>query len=571
MNSVYYLEIMDFFCSSVIMHHNRAKIHLKGDNMNKKTLFLYLSAFCFGILLLFVISITHKGTFYQTTLSAPVLPLTEWEVISFPEEKTIQLTQTLPENLIGIEWLGFFSIHQNIFVYLEDQLIYSYEAKPEDMPFGQTPGNIWNFIPILEEYSSCSIQIRLTSPYQESYRAVPDFYLGNKMDVLTALTADNLPTFIVAILTMFVGLFHMGYWIYMKRYHTNDTLFFLGLSSFSIAGWSLVELPITTLVLHNNIALAYAPYIFIIAMLFPFVCFIRNYYHNRRHKIWSVLAAVCLLEMFLCLFLQTANLLDFRHMLSAMLFLIVLFFLFICILTIRENHLYGLNAGMKLTVFCLILDSCGLLIDIARYYIYNGKSTFFYGNFLFLITIIILGLEIIHYSREKIQKSKKLIRLERLAYHDKLTDLYNRTAFIDYLSLVDIAKSGNFIFSIELHLNLTGFHQYNYSDYDKEILIASQILQDAFAGIGTCYRLGYMEFSSILQESTSAACEQAVQIIKAQCDAYNHTHSNSPILFFFGYAEFDSILDHDIDDVRSRADFLLCQDKVAYLQKVIHE
>lgn len=518
-----------------------------------------------------MISVAHKGTFYQTTRSASVLPFTEWNIAHFPEEKAIQLTQTLPNNLIGIEWLGFFSIHQNVFVYIEDHLIYSYEAKPEQLLFGQSPGNIWNFIPISEEYSSCTMRIRLTSPYQESYHAIPDFYLGNKMDVLIALAADNIPTFLVAALTMFVGLFHMGYWLYMKRYYTNDSLFFLGLSSFSIAGWSLVELPITTLVFHNNIAIAYAPYIFIIAMLFPFICFIRNYYHNRKHKIWSALIAISLLEMFLCLFLQTINLLDFRHMLSTMLFLFVLFFFFICILTIRENHLYGLNSGMKLTVFCLILDACGLLIDIARYYIYNGKSTFFYGNFLFLITIIILGLEIIHYSREKIEKSKHLARLERLAYHDKLTDLYNRTAFIDYLSLVDTAKSGSFIVALELHLNFTGFHQYNYSDYDREILIAAQILQDAFAGIGKCYRLGYMEFSVILEETTPIACEQAIQMIKAQCEAYNHTHSDSPIQFFFGYAEFDSILDHDIDDVRSRADFLLCQDKVAYIQKMIHE
>ncbi len=136
--------------------------------MNKKTLFLYLSAFCFGILLLILISITNKGTFYQTTFPASVLPLTKWNITNLPEEKAIQLTCTLPEELIGIEWLGFFSIHQNIFVSIEDHLIYSYQAEPKMMLFGQTPGNIWNFIPILEEYASQTIQVRLTSPYQES-------------------------------------------------------------------------------------------------------------------------------------------------------------------------------------------------------------------------------------------------------------------------------------------------------------------------------------------------------------------------------------------------------------------
>ena len=181
------------------------------------------------------------------------------------------------------------------------------------------------------------------------------------------------------------------------------------------------------------------------------------------------------------------------------------------------------------------------------------------------------GLEIIHHSREKIERSKHLSRLERLAYHDKLTDLYNRTAFIDYLSLVDTAKNGSFIVAVELHLNLTGFHQYNYSDYDREILTAALILQDAFAGIGKCYRLGYMDFSVILEESTSASCEQAIQLMKAQCEAYNHTHAHSPIQFFYGYAEFNPVVDHDIDDVRSRADFLLCQNKVAYIQKTSHE
>lgn len=539
--------------------------------MNKKTLFFFLFAFCFGILLLIYISITYKGTFYQTNPPITVLSFDEWNLTSFPEKKEIQLTQTVPEILNGIEWLGFFSIHQNIFIYMEDKLIYSYEADPESMLFGHSPGNIWNFVPILEEYASQTIRIRLTSPYEESYYAIPDFYLGNKMDVLIALASDNVLTFIVASLTMFVGLFHMGYWLYMKRYYTNDSLFFLGLSSFGIAGWSLVELPITTLAFHNHIAIAYAPYIFIIAMPFPFICFIRNYFHDRKHKIWSALVVVSLLEMFACLLLQITNIFDFRHMLSSMLFSFVVYFFCASILTIRESYLYGLNSGMKLVILCLILDACGLLIDIARYYIYNGKSTFFYGNFLFLINIIILGIEIIHHSREKIEKGKQLTRLERLAYRDKLTNLYNRTAFVDYLSLVDTSKSGSFIVAIELHLNITGFHQYNYSDYDREILVASQIIQDAFAGIGKCYRLGYTEFSIILEESTSASCELAIQIMKTKCEAYNYSHSDSPIQFFFGYAEFDAILDHDIDDVRSRADFLLYQDKVSYIQKIIHD
>lgn len=539
--------------------------------MNKKTTCLFLFAFCVGVLLLLYIGITYKGTSYQTIAPETVTPFHEWNLTNFPEENAIQLTQTIPENLKGIKWLGFFSIHQNVFVFIDDTLIYSYEANTENMPFGKSPGNIWNFVPITEEYASHTILVRLTSPYQESYFAVPDFYLGYKMDILIALAADNILTFIVASLTMFVGLFLMGYWLYMKPYYTNDSLFFLGLSSFSISGWSMVELPITTLAFHNNIAVAYAPYIFIISMPFPFICFIRNYYHDRKHKIWSALVAISLLEMFTYLFLQITNILDFRHMLSAMLFFFVVYFSCAAILTIRESYLYGLNSGMKLAILCLILDACGLLIDIARYYIYNGTSTFFYGNFLFLINIIILGIEIIHHSREQVEKGKQLSRLERLAYRDKLTNLYNRTAFVDYLSLVDTAKSGSFIVAIELHLNITGFHQYNCSDYDREILTAAQILQDAFAGIGKCYRLGYIEFSVILEESTSVSCEQAIQIMEIKCEAYNRTHSDSPIQFFSGYAEFDSIIDHDIDDVRSRADFLLCQDKVAYMQKISHD
>lgn len=535
--------------------------------MNKKNIMLYFCAFCFGIFMLLYISSTYIGTFYQAFSPVSAAPFSEWTVTDLPEENTLWLTQTLPDNLTGTECLGFFTIHQDIHVYLDDSLIYSYDADSDSMLFGKSPGNIWNFIPIAKEYASCRLTVCLSSPYWESYKTIPDFYLGNKLNVLLELAADNFYTFMVAVLIMFIGLFLMGYWLYMKHYYTNDSLFFLGLSTFSIAGWSLVELPITTLTFQNNIALAYAPYIFIIAMPFPFISFARNYFHNQKHKIWSVLIALSLIEMAVCLFLQVTNILDFRHMLFAILSFFGLIFLCIAILTIQEIRLYGLNTEIRFYVFCTALEASGLLIDIIRYYIYDGKSTFFFGNFTFLLSIMILTTTNIYNSRENFEKGKQLARLERLAYRDKLTNLYNRTAFVDYLSLVDTAKSGSFIVSIELNLNITEFHQYNYSDYDAELLTVSQILHDAFAGIGKCYRLGYTEFSVILQDSTAASCEQAILIMKMKCEAYNYTHPASPILFYYGYAEFDSIIDHDIDDTRSRADFLLIQNKVAHIQK----
>lgn len=99
---------------------------------------------------------------------------------------------------------------------------------------------------------------------------------------------------------------------------------------------------------------------------------------------------------------------------------------------IKELRTRGWNKQLKIMAACMGLCLAGLVSDLTLYYISGGKSIMVLGMFGFLSYIIILGIMSVRETKRLMQIGMKAKRYERMAYHDQLTGLYNRTAYAEH-------------------------------------------------------------------------------------------------------------------------------------------
>jgi diguanylate cyclase (GGDEF)-like protein len=97
---------------------------------------------------------------------------------------------------------------------------------------------------------------------------------------------------------------------------------------------------------------------------------------------------------------------------------------------------------------------------------------------------------------------------------------------------------------------------------DYYIIIASEIISDAFSNYGTVYRIGGDEFCAITNGLSNEAFVEVRNYIENYMASLKMPSSDLHMEISAGYAEFDSSLDHTLRDTMKRADELMYQRKM---------
>lgn len=160
--------------------------------------------------------------------------------------------------------------------------------------------------------------------------------------------------------------------------------------------------------------------------------------------------------------------------------------------------------------------------------------------------------------------------LNKIAYYDNLTNVFNRAAFNKDMSKYEEDKMDCVIAMFDVNnlktTNDTLGHKYG----DTLIKIVANTLSDTFKGVGKCYRIGGDEFVVIAKnrkiENKVAKCIDEVKAILAE-KKYIDIFPNL-ITVACGYAVYDSLKHNTLNDVLDEADELMYQNKKAMKEEM---
>ncbi len=522
--------------------------------------------FWYFVILVVVIYTFIAGMFFydraaDTRQEQPVQALNKWTVYGVVNTYTKTIVKGNIEagaNFGNI--LAFYSSHQNIEVYEDNELIYQYPVKNNN-PIAKTPGYCWNFVQLPKTLNN--IQIIFTSPYKDANKKIPDFYVGNIASITSHIIDTSLFQFILCILMFFLGLVMAAYYlvIHKKNKMVNANMLYLGIFAVFLSIWSINECPVTTLIMQNNIATSYLSFLSLMLLPMPFAIFVKNFY-NDTNKNWDIFFRLNISQIVVCIALQLAHAYDLRetlwttHVIMGILIAIVFYRSYTLLCNSKSTKM------VKMHLLCMIICVTSLLLDLIGYYMNVWDSNTF-GRIGFLAYIIVLGITSTNDTASLIQMGQQADAYQRLAYSDQMTGLFNRTCFnIDF---AEHEKKPNDIAVIDFdlnHLKRTN-DTYGHNAGDRYIKNCARIINEIFSSIGKCYRVGGDEFVAIVPDASTVDITHYLAMLESSIDACGREPENKNLHMQIssGCAIYSSDIDASLEDTYKRADKVMYEDK----------
>ena len=465
--------------------------------------------------------------------------------------------------------ITFFAVHQEIEMYIDDELVYS-GKRGDKNPFGKTPGSFWASVRLNSDDIGKLIRFEITPAYKDVKGALPEIYIGDSTTILLEEFRNDIFTAIVAFVTFIVGMGFLIWVLYNKSNLSIDTrLFYLACFAVFIGLWKLTDLRIIPLLIDNPVLVSYMPLLSLALVIVPFTLFMGEMFKDDKKWKYNALCIASLVYGFVIVVLQMFNITDVRELLTinhGLMAILILLGISGSIITIVKN---GWTMTIKLNTFCILLCFMGTVADLLLFYKVKAKIVSCFGIVALLIYIIVLGFESIKESRRLINEGKKAQKYQNIAFHDQLTTLYSRSAFVDYTKPEEFVPDDVIIVLCDLNnLKYCNDH-FGHEAGDRYLIESAKVIKEVFEKCGRCFRMGGDEFAIIMRNKTVEECERYIGELRNKQAEYRKAHPEEfPIYIACGFAAFDGTVDHDINDTMRRADKRMYADKYRIKQTV---
>ena len=471
------------------------------------------------------------------------------------------------------DYIGFFSFQQQIKVYIENELIYSFV--PGEGVLSSTPGNKWNFIPLSDEYNGKTLTIQVYECYSEGRVAIPEFYYGSQHGIAAHYLKIEAVQILISFVTVVMGL---GLGIFCILYRKNQQ-FVLGLKWLALFAlfrgiWSSIETNVYSLFFTHLLLFSQLSYLCLKLATVSFLQFINVTFHNGQSRFLKILTVAEIAEFWITGILQFKCGVDFASTVFVTHGILLSGGVYAALISIaslreklRESEMVVLPAKKRnayiAQIICTLAIIVTSLIDLMRYYLVNSPDIAKFcrlGDIFYIMTIsITLFLDFVSI----VQMGFEAEQIKEEAAIDPMTKVRNRATFeMDIMKGTQRQWAKKGIIVLDLN-NLKYFNDVLGHDMgDYYIIVASEIISDVYSQCGNVYRIGGDEFCVIANsleyekflELRNTAEKRIEELIVPGHDIHMEISA--------GYAPFDGKLDYTLRDTMKRADKFMYSRKV---------
>ena len=414
---------------------------------------------------------------------------------------------TLPQDIRDAEVLFFRS--KNIFysVYIDGRLVYAPEVE-ESIFYNKSLGTRWNIIELSSMDSGKEVEIRFMTVYDSGRASVDNIYLGSSGGLVLNVISEKLVAFVTCILILFVGILLMVADIPINfRSEKNHELLYLGLFSISVAVWCLVETSLFQLFFADSRLLQTVSCTALMLVCIPLVFYLDSVFGFRTKWLSRDVCILSVIQIAVCWTLHMLNIADIHQTLTMTHVFIVISAGMMCYSIVRYLFKKRKVRSGSAAVF-LFLKGLGFfslaaasVIDMIRYYVGDANDTAMFVRMGILMFIICFGASSLESTINAVKMGVENELVRRLAYHDGLTGVGNRTAFEERLADLDKVKDDvPGIGIIMFDVNDLKFVNDNLGHHfgDDMLIKSADIICGAFEPVGAeCFRIGGDEFAVI--------------------------------------------------------------------------
>ncbi len=471
------------------------------------------------------------------------------------------------------DYIGFFSFQQQIRVYIEDELIYSFV--PGDGTLSSTPGNKWNFISLFDEYNGKKLTVQVYECYSNGRVAVPAFYYGSQYGIAAHYVKAEAVHIMISFFTIVMGI---GLGCFCILYRKNQQ-FVLGLKWLALFAlfrgvWSSIETNVYSLFFTHLLLFSQLSYLCLKLATVSFLQFINVTFHHGQSRFLKILTLASIADFWISGILQLKFGIDFASTVFATHFIMLsggAYATYISISSLRERlreaEVVALSSKKRnayvAQIICTLTIIATSLIDLVRYYMVNSPDIAKFcrlGDIIYIATIsITLFLDFISI----VQMGFEAEHIKEEAAIDPMTKLRNRSTFeMDIMRGTQRQWEKKGIIVLDLN-NLKYFNDVLGHDMgDYYIIAASEVISDVYSQCGNVYRIGGDEFCVIANNLEDERFLELRAVAEKRIEGIIVPKRDIHMEISAGYARFDAKLDYTLRDTMKRADKSMYSRKV---------
>jgi diguanylate cyclase (GGDEF)-like protein len=430
----------------------------------------------------------------------------------------------------------------------------------------------YHYISLPDDYQNHTLSIALCVGENNAFTSLAPLriYDSNYM-IRDFISQQRFPLFINSFLIVFGVCLSVISLIYMSQFDRLSSILCLCLFSITIGIWSMCNLDLFFLYSYDYEAKTYLEFVCIYLAPIFFTLYFWNDIRSRSNKLlrysYHFLLIAQIVFFVLALFLQITDICHLPRMLQLNHLLLLTLMIFILIMLIhdtRKKHVKSLFLLIGMISMILIGMIDIIRFNVMKYLPYFSNMHFtsitVWGLLIFIFSLIV------DYSLQMQQGMYEIARtetLERMAYLDVLTDLYNRRKCEDLLDSLDHGTTDYGILNFDLNnLKMTN-DQLGHATGDLLIQNFSALLLHTFQPFGSVGRIGGDEFIVILPDIAGIDINALLRQLHDKIMIYNESHESLRISVAHGYC---ASVEPEIHTAR---DAYKVADKRMYLQKTI--
>lgn len=487
-----------------------------------------------------------------------------------PDSKTLVLYCRLPE-ITRDTTLIYRSKDVYTSLLSGDTLLYE-TSVPNSRFYNKSPGNLWNMVTLDSIYSGALLTLKIEIVYDNRAVTADHFYFGDGTNIIICFIKEKIPAIIISLIMILIGVYMVFLDLLprLQSIHTNHGLLYLGIYSFLIGVWSLLETNTMQFFVSDQRILQMLNNMVMITDTFPLFICLDCEYNAFKNPVIRAISIADLIYIYVCIINQFIGKYDFHNLLlGAQIALLVANIIVITWIF----YVYFHNRKEKQEISPLILHMIGVallffsaLSEFLRY-AYTSSDTMDRASSLrlsILLFIIIFSIGSRIQTSKLLEKGLKYSIVSKLAYLDGLTNLGNRTAFLEQLDTYSnshLPALGVVFLDIN-NLKIVN-DQKGHDMGDVLIKEASVIIRNSFGKYGKCYRIGGDEFCVLLEnENLQSVYEAALEDFRQLIIQTNENNTFEPeVNIAHGFSVCTELTRDNIESAIHQADNAMYENK----------
>lgn len=533
------------------------------ENVIRIVFLILLVVFCF---LLLYSSVSNKKqavksyygdqvTFQMNDGEPKQVNLTDY-IFDLPQKgDKITLTNVLPEANIMHPVLIVKVYHTVLDCYLDGELYYTYGRELYEKD--QVLGHEYLRIPLPADYVGREIRLEMTFTESNSVSSLSNFYVISSEDNYKESITKHYMTWMTSITLIVVGIVAVLTSVTRKRFNQDiQTIVWLSLFSMGISLWMLCNENLLSLIVDDMRICNVIEYFSLYLTIIPTALFFANVHADKKRMrgvflFWAGAAALLNVAI---IFTQVTgmehyvNWLTYAQLMMAGEVVLIIYSLFRSFKTKKSNQ--------RVMAYGMVFMGSVIGLELLRYVAskYGGVNHWVevslvpLGSFVFVISMAYGYL--MEFFKSYYSKTEQKI-LEKMAYTDLLTNVYNRNYCEKIMDEMEIEKEPGFLVVLDLnelkYVNDNLGHQAG----DELLVSFAQILQEVFPE-DCISRMGGDEFAVIASHKTEDVVKFHLQQLDKAIEKKNK--QGSRLSAAYGYSYYDGLEDTMIRKVYREAD-----------------